>query len=149
MYINNKNKHGRWSWQGIAVVCVFALQSSCLIKPAAEPEPAPVAEPEAEVVKQPVAAETQFNELKVEAVPDSEISQPLVAVKPDEPDYDKDNVLWIQQRLQELGYYEGPVDGSVGSATRDAISDYQTEQGLEADGKPTGELRDFMWRNGG
>jgi hypothetical protein len=149
MYKHNNNNINHWSWRGIAVISLFALQTSCLLRPAAKPEPETAPAPKPEPVQAPVAAETQFNELKVEPVPDSEISQPLVPVKPDEPDYDPEDVLWIQQRLQELGYYVGPVDGSVGSATRDAISEYQTEQGVEADGQPTGELRDFMWRNGG
>jgi hypothetical protein len=144
----NKNKF-RSSWRGACVVLVFSLQSACLVRSSAEPEAAPITEPEPAPVTEPVAAETQFNELKIEAVPDSDISQPLVPVEPVEPDYDRADVLWIQQRLQDLGYYSGSVDGSAGEGTRTAIRDYQTDQDLETDGRPTAEFRDYMWRNGG
>ena len=65
------------------------------------------------------------------------------------PDYDQEDVVWIQQRLQDLGYYQGDADGEVGRATRQAIETYQQDQGIETDGQPTAELREFMWRNGG
>ena len=65
------------------------------------------------------------------------------------PTYNTGDVIWIQQRLKDLGYYEGPVDGSVGSATRNAVIEYQRDQDVTADGKPTSELREFMWLNGG
>jgi hypothetical protein len=70
-------------------------------------------------------------------------------VQPVRPRYNRDNVLWIQQRLEELGYYTGPVDGAFGRGTREAIKAYQADQELEQDGRPTAELRNFMWRNGG
>ena len=57
------------------------------------------------------------------------------------------DVVWIQKRLKDLGYYAGPVDGSVGEATRNAIKDYEADQGLTATGNPTRELQEFMWRN--
>ena len=65
------------------------------------------------------------------------------------PQYDEGDVIWIQQRLKDLGYYEGPVDGAVGNATRGAVREYQRDQDVSADGQPTLELREFMWRNGG
>jgi hypothetical protein len=70
-------------------------------------------------------------------------------VQPVRPRYNRDDVLWIQQRLEELGYYTGPVDGAFGRGTREAIKAYQADQELEQDGRPTAELRNFMWRNGG
>ena len=63
--------------------------------------------------------------------------------------YNSGDVAWIQQRLQDLGYYQGDVDGEVGKATREAIKQYQQDQDVESDGRPTAELREFMWRNGG
>ena len=59
------------------------------------------------------------------------------------------DVVWIQQRLKDLGYYSGPVDGDAGGATRQAIKDYQSDQGLVVTGQPTSELQDFIWRNDG
>jgi hypothetical protein len=59
------------------------------------------------------------------------------------------DIVWIQERLQELGYYNGRADGAVGKATQSAVKVYQQDQGLESDGQLTPELREFMWRNGG
>ena len=44
------------------------------------------------------------------------------------------SVADIQQRLKELGYYTGSVDGISGSGTRRAIMLFQEQHGLTADG---------------
>lgn len=41
-----------------------------------------------------------------------------------------------QQRLLELEWYPGPVDGKLGPKTRAAIADYQRFAGIEPDGEP-------------
>lgn len=43
----------------------------------------------------------------------------------------------IQQRLNVLGYDAGTADGFIGGKTRSAISSFQRDSGLTADGKPT------------
>lgn len=96
------------------------------------------------VVDSPVEEGAEISE-PVEAEP-VEVELPPEPVK---PRYKKEDVLWIQQRLEELGYYKGAVDGSYGKVTREAIKAYQVDQELEQDGRPTPELRDYMWRNGG
>jgi len=55
------------------------------------------------------------------------------AVKPT-PD---PTVKAIQQRLNVLGYDAGTTDGFIGGKTRSAISSFQRDSGLTADGKPT------------
>ena len=40
----------------------------------------------------------------------------------------------IQRALKKAGYYQGNVDGKVGSRTKDAIRSFQRDNGLEADG---------------
>jgi len=40
----------------------------------------------------------------------------------------------VQQRLTELGYYAGPLDGAESSATRSAVMAFQKVQGLAPDG---------------
>lgn len=45
-----------------------------------------------------------------------------------------ENVLSVQRRLRELGYYTGPLDGVFGTQTYEAILAYQQENGLTADG---------------
>jgi hypothetical protein len=38
----------------------------------------------------------------------------------------------VQSELQEMGYYTGEVDGLLGPITRQALTDYQADQGLNA-----------------
>ena len=49
----------------------------------------------------------------------------------------------VQTRLTQLGYYNGPVDGVVGPATRDALAKYQIAQHLSV----TGSLSPDMLRS--
>jgi len=46
----------------------------------------------------------------------------------------------IQQRLNVLGYDAGTADGFIGGKTRSAISSFQRDSDLTADGKPTEAL---------
>ena len=43
-------------------------------------------------------------------------------------------VSQVQQRLQDLGYYSGEVDGVFGSEMKAAVIGFQNDQGLMADG---------------
>lgn len=45
-----------------------------------------------------------------------------------------DSVLKLQQRLHELGYYQGTPDGSFGPATRSAVASFQAASNLTVDG---------------
>ncbi len=45
-----------------------------------------------------------------------------------------EEVTLIQQRLQELGYNPGAADGIYGTRTQDAVTAFQRDQGLTADG---------------
>jgi hypothetical protein len=111
-------------------------------------------EPEAEVVQPQLDAETETEPMVVvEAIEMADVEEPPVEERavsaPQRPQADRGDILWIQERLKDLGYYEGSIDGSVGGATRRAIEVYQSDQGIEVDGRPSAELREFMWRNGG
>ncbi len=44
-------------------------------------------------------------------------------------------VRQVQQRLKELGYYTGVLDGEFGESTRSAVKAFQRRNGLTADGK--------------
>ena len=52
----------------------------------------------------------------------------------------KSAVSQVQAGLTKLGYDPGPIDGSMGSRTEAAIRDYQRDQKLLVDGRPTFEL---------
>jgi peptidoglycan hydrolase-like protein with peptidoglycan-binding domain len=41
----------------------------------------------------------------------------------------------IQNALKNAGYYDGAVDGKIGSKTRSAIEEFQRANDLKADGK--------------
>ncbi|MBR3905711.1 MAG: peptidoglycan-binding protein, partial [Clostridia bacterium] len=43
-------------------------------------------------------------------------------------------VIQLQQRLQQLGFYTGTVDGQYGNGTKNAVLIFQKQHGLEADG---------------
>jgi hypothetical protein len=45
-----------------------------------------------------------------------------------------EDVIKLQQKLREFGYYNGELDGNFGQETTFAIIDFQLDAGLEADG---------------
>ncbi|MDQ0284984.1 N-acetylmuramoyl-L-alanine amidase [Desulfofundulus luciae] len=45
-----------------------------------------------------------------------------------------DDVIRVQQRLLDWGFYDGPVDGFYGSETQQAVVDFQLNNGLVPDG---------------
>ena len=118
--------------------------SACISRQADVPSPETV---EASVSLPPADAQVSAAVVAEPAPPQSE--QVVIPAPEVQPEFDQGHVVWIQERLQALGYYSGPADGSAGKATRQAIKTYQTDQGLQTDGRPTAELREFMWRNGG
>ena len=50
-----------------------------------------------------------------------------------------DAVLNIQKKLQELGYYDGPLSGKLDSETQKAFKRFEKDHGLANDGLPSGE----------
>lgn len=46
----------------------------------------------------------------------------------------------LQQRLSMHGYYDGKIDGKIGSGSREAIKAFQAQRGLEATGHPSKEV---------
>ncbi len=52
----------------------------------------------------------------------------------------------LQRRLSALGYYDGPIDGKIGSGSRDAIKAVQGRLGLTQDGHPSKEVLSTLRR---
>lgn len=58
-------------------------------------------------------------------------------------------VTALQQKLKQWGYYHGFVDGSYGSATYQAVRDFQRKNGLRADGIVGANTRAALGMGGG
>ncbi len=50
----------------------------------------------------------------------------------------------LQKRLLALGYYDGKIDGKIGSGSRAAIKAFQAQIGMEQDGHPSREVLSRM-----
>jgi membrane-bound lytic murein transglycosylase B len=55
-----------------------------------------------------------------------------------------DEKMELQGHLVTLGYYDGKVDGKIGSGSRDAIMAFQRAAGVEADGHPSKEVLSIL-----
>lgn len=51
----------------------------------------------------------------------------------------------LQARLTELGYYTGVIDGKYASGTQAAVTEFQTRNGLTADGIAGRETQDLLY----
>lgn len=58
-----------------------------------------------------------------------------------------EEVKKIQRRLQDLGYYEGTIDGEFGPQTETAVMLFQEINGLEQDGIAGDETRTRLYSN--
>lgn len=61
------------------------------------------------------------------------------------PGIQGDEVTKLQNRLSELGYYTGEVDGAYGPGTQQAVLLFQTQHGLESDGVAGEKTRDMLY----
>lgn len=55
-----------------------------------------------------------------------------------------DETQELQKRLNALGYYDGKIDGKIGTGSRDAIRAFQQRAGLTPDGHPSKEVLTHM-----
>ena len=56
-----------------------------------------------------------------------------------------EKVRELQERLQELGYYQGEVDGQFGPGTKEAVVAFQARNGLDADGLAGEETQKVLY----
>jgi membrane-bound lytic murein transglycosylase B len=50
----------------------------------------------------------------------------------------------VQKQLAARGFYEGDIDGNIGSGSRAAIMSYQETMGLEANGQVSQKLLEML-----
>jgi membrane fusion protein, multidrug efflux system len=110
--------------------------STRLVAGSGEAQPEPEAQPG---ITESEATEPEATER--EATPETEAPEPEAnGADADQTQQQAalgaDDVSAVQQRLNDLGFDAGPVDGVMGERTRDALSDFQEQNGLPA----TGEL---------
>jgi peptidoglycan hydrolase-like protein with peptidoglycan-binding domain len=68
----------------------------------------------------------------------TEGTRPLPPARAAEPSpYPARDVVALQRRLAQLGYYRGPIDGVWGGGTRVALERFQRAQRIEPTGEPT------------
>lgn len=58
-----------------------------------------------------------------------------------------DEVKRLQQRLKELGYYTGEVDGQYGQGTAQAVVLFQNQHGLDGDGMAGEKTLEWVYAN--
>ena len=56
-----------------------------------------------------------------------------------------DAVIALQERLKELGYYSISVDGDYGNGTLNAVSAFQSRNGIDATGIATAETQELLY----
>ena len=96
------------------------------------PPPEPPAREEKPLDKPTAARGTQPTQATAPAPPSSTA---LAAAIPAEDKMNARNRRQVQQALQRLGYYEGPLDELFGPATRSAIRRFQESIGAQATGR--------------
>ncbi len=116
------------------VVLVLAALSGCGKKQEAE-ELQPITMESLSTPSNPAAAmpEIKVQEAKTLAAPAVTPAKELVPVPPQGP-Y-KPTGMEIQTALKNAGFYTGTVDGKIGPKSKKAIEDFQSANGLKADGK--------------
>ncbi len=58
-----------------------------------------------------------------------------------------DNVLLLQLRLRDLGYYPYKITGQFGSVTKNAVVEFQKGNGLSPDGVVGGKTAELLFEN--
>ncbi len=77
------------------------------------------------------ATTQQLNSEGIQVAQAVRVEQPLL-LKPGDTGAE---VTELQELLQGLGYFDGEIDGDYGQATKTAVSDFQLQAGLPADGQ--------------
>src|SRR3990167_954947 len=98
---------------------------------------------------QPVARESHFRDYDYDDTLPSESYE-----KPAKKTYSEPVIQLsskqIQRALKKAGFYQGPIDGKIGTKTKEAIIKFQKANGLKADGivgkRTSAELNKYLSR---
>ncbi len=117
-----------------AVVLMLAALSGCGKKQEAE-ELQPITMESLSAPSSPAATmpDIKAQESKILTAPAVTQTKEVVPVPPQGP-Y-KPTGIEIQTALKNAGFYTGAIDGKIGPKSKKAIEDFQTANGLKADGK--------------
>ena len=112
----------------IAIIFVVLLGIGCLVLLGRVIELAPQVQYEKSLTPSP--SPIYGNTLAETPEPDAPTAAPVL-----KNGSSGEAVLQAQQRLQALGYYTGSLDGQYGPGTASAVTAFQQQHGLDADGK--------------
>jgi peptidoglycan hydrolase-like protein with peptidoglycan-binding domain len=120
----------------VALITIFLLSSVVMAmgrkvaKPASETQPASLGttQPEVELIK---PEQLEPNPPITEEMKEKKPQEIAVQLAPDEGTKNRQ----IQTALKNAGYDPGTIDGKLGQKSKKAIKDFQTANGLKADGK--------------
>ncbi|MBY6209982.1 lytic murein transglycosylase [Microbulbifer agarilyticus] len=60
---------------------------------------------------------------------------------------DRDEIIELQTKLKEKGFYDGEIDGKAGGGTRKAILKFEESAGVDLQGFPSKEVLDLLRKN--
>jgi len=68
----------------------------------------------------------------------------LIQAPPEAPRLRYEQVITLQETLNQKGFNAGEADGVLGPGTRRAISEFQNQQGMIADGFPSKKVVELL-----
>lgn len=88
----------------------------------------------------PTPLPVMANVMQVTPDPNKPTAEPLI-----KNGAEGEEVAKIQQRLFDLGFYEGTVDGQFGQGTQNAVTAFQSQHGLTADGIVGPQTKEWLY----
>ncbi|NFV80454.1 peptidoglycan-binding domain-containing protein [Magnetospirillum aberrantis] len=130
---------------GRLLAVAFCLTSAAAYgaDPAPPPSQDPLTTPSSPLYQPSPGIRAQVREVIAETPPTTVQPAPLPELTPNIP-VPRGLVAVAQRELTALGYDPGPIDGRMGPMTRKALTAFQTDKGLPADGQLTFALLDKL-----
>jgi len=113
------------------LLSIFLIASLVVLGCAKKKEEARIIEPE--VLPAPTSSAEQIEPITIVPSEGMSVTSPAPVLSEEEQKLSHNKK--IQEALKTAGYYQGEIDGKIGSKTKKAIREFQTAKGLKADGK--------------